>query len=48
MAMFGRAAPDGKPENASTVQHRAREKHLSSGVCRLNELIGEAVALFWA
>ena len=40
MAMFGRAAPDGKPENASTVQHRAREKHLSSGVCRLNELIG--------
>ena len=48
MAMFGRAAPDGEPQNAATIQHRTREKHLSSGVCRLNELIGEAVALFWA
>jgi hypothetical protein len=40
MVTFGGTPSDGKPENASTVQHRAREKHLSSGVCRLNELIG--------
>jgi hypothetical protein len=44
MVTFGGTPTDGKPENASTVQHRAREKHLSSGICRLNELIGESVA----
>jgi hypothetical protein len=40
MVTFGGTPTDGKPENASTVQRRAREKHLSSGLCRLNELIG--------
>ena len=48
MAMFGRAAPDGEPQNAATIQHRTREKHLSSGICGLDELIGELVAVFWA
>ena len=48
MAMFGRAAPDGEPQNTATIQHRAREKHLSSGICRLNKLIGELVAFFGA
>ena len=46
--MFGRAAPDGEPQNAATIQHRTREKHLSSGICRLDQLIGELVAFFWA
>ena len=48
MAMLGRAAPDGEPQNTSLIQHRTREKHLSSGICGLDELIGESVAVFWA
>lgn len=30
------------------IQHRKREKHLSSGVSGLNELIGGLVVFFWA